>query len=227
MASIQSNKILDYTTFEDLRNFSIGGVDFGKIIREDHPAITLENYKDYVDRYYSDHAEEIEISLKELNAALEEKENGFGNFIKKNFGDSALTKKYTGYLSIFNCNPRFLENRTFQIYYKKDLLSKLEVCFHEALHFQFFDYCDKKLKKETAGLDKNSGVLWELSEVLNVILMNEQDFRKFFDREETLFYPHLKDNLNKAKGIWHAGEHKIDQFIKMYLGLKYEKNLSG
>jgi hypothetical protein len=220
MISIETNKELDQKVYDDFRDFSIGGVDFGKIIRNDHPLINLENSNDYINNFYSDHAEEIDRSVAELKKALKEKDGYLKQYIRDIFGDSSLDKKYTGYLSIFNCNSRYLENRTFQIFYKKDLLSKQEVCFHEVLHFQFFDYCDGQLRIETSGLDKNSGVLWELSEILNVILMNEPEFRSFFNREEKLFYPALKSKLEIAKRIWTDSGRNIDLLVKNYLKQK-------
>ena len=217
MISIETNKDLDIEAYSDFKDFSIGGVDFGKIIRNDHPLINSENSGDYIDSFYSNHSDDIDHSMIELRNALKDKEGNFKKYIQNIFGDSALGKSYTGYLSIFNCNPRYLENRKFQIFYKKDLLSKLEVCFHEVLHFQFFDYCDNQLRVETSSLDKNSGVLWELSEILNVILMNEPKFRLFFDREERLFYPALKNKLEIVNNIWLDSGRDINKLVKNYL----------
>jgi hypothetical protein len=217
MISIKLNKELDCEVYGDFRNFSIGGVDFGKMIREDHPSITPNKHKEYIEGYYRIHSEEISNSLIEINSALRSKEFDFNNFVKFFFGSLSINNEYSGYLSIFNCNPRYLDKKIFQIYFKKDLSSKLEVCWHESLHFQFFDYCDKYLNKETTCLDKNSGKLWALSEVFNVILMNEPDFRNISDREEKLFYPELKEKLAIAQKTWCDSGKNISEFIKKYL----------
>lgn len=217
MISIELNKELDCEVYGDFRNFSIGGVDFGEMIREDHPSITPNNHKEYIDEYYRTNSEGISNSLIEINSALRSNESDFKNFVKKYFWSLSINNEYLGYLSIFNCNPRYLDKKIFQIYFKKDLSSKLEVCWHESLHFQFFDYCDKHLNKETTHLDKNSGKLWALSEVFNVILMNEPDFRKISDRKEKLFYPELKEKLEIAQKIWRDSDKNISEFIKNYL----------
>ena len=219
MISVKLNKELDSTTYSDFRNFSIGGIDFGQKIHEDHPLISIKNYKRYIDEFYHEHADGMSRSLTEINFALYEKEDDFKTFIKKYFGSLSTNNNGVGYLSIFNCNPRFLKKKSFQIYYKKSLLLKLGVCFHETLHFQFFDYCDKYLSKETCKLDKNSGKLWELSEIFNVILMNESCFKKILDKEEKLFYPDLREKLTIAKDIWTTSNHDIKQFIKKYLSV--------
>jgi hypothetical protein len=49
MFKINLNKELDYEIYKDFYNFSVAGADFGKEIKDEHPSITIENYKKYLD----------------------------------------------------------------------------------------------------------------------------------------------------------------------------------
>ena len=93
----------------------------------------------------------------------------------------------------------------------------LEVAFHETLHFAFFDYLDKNFSEQTKKLSKNSGILWEMSEIFNVIILNLSPFREILGMEELLFYPELKEKLDKAKEIWSLNNGNISMFVRDYL----------
>ena len=156
-------------------------------------------------------------SLIKINKILLEKQDLFfdavENLFKKDFRDI----KASGFLSIFDCNPRYLEEKSFQMFYKRNDMDKLEVVFHELLHFIFFDYCDSFLKEETKDLDKNKGVLWELSEIFNVIVLNLPQFREILQGEECLFYSDLKEKLKIANSLWLDSRGDIKNFITSYL----------
>ena len=217
MITISFDKELDKMVYEDFHDFSIAGVDFGDKIKHDHPEITEENYKNYIDNFYKENSLEMQNSLIKINKILLEKQDLFfdavENLFKKDFRDI----KASGFLSIFDCNPRYLEEKSFQMFYKRNDMDKLEVVFHELLHFIFFDYCDSFLKEETKDLDKNKGVLWELSEVFNVIVLNLPQFREILQGEECLFYSDLKEKLKIANSLWLDSRGDIKNFITSYL----------
>lgn len=216
MINISLNKELDYEVCVDFFNFSVAGVDFGEKIKKDHPDLNLKNYKSYIDNFYSEHESEILNKQKEIIKLIEENQGQF-LFLLKNMFDVDFTDiNFLGYLSIFNCNPRYLDTRTFQIYYKKDSEYMLEVVFHESLHFAFFEYLDKNFSEKIKDMDKNSGVLWEMSEIINVIILNLPAFRKILGVEELLFYPELQNKLNKAKEIWDSCN-GVKMFVTKYL----------
>lgn len=212
MIKISLNKELDYETYADFWNFLVAGVDFGKKIKKDHPDINLKNYKKYIDDFYVAHLPELLKKQEQINQFLKDKQNSFFIAAKNIFGARFNDNLYQGYLSIFNCNPRYPDTKTFQIYYKKDSLDMLEVALHESLHFLFFDYYGKNLLKKR-GLNKNSGPLWELSEIFNVIILNLPEFRLIIEREEKLFYPDLKDKYKKILEFW-DNKKSLDKFFE-------------
>jgi hypothetical protein len=216
MIKISLNKELDYEVYTDFWDFSMAGANFGEKIKKDHPNINLENYKKYIDDFYVKNQSELLEKQNEINKLLISKQNNFITELKNIFDIDFSNKTYNGYLSIFNCNPRYLDTETFQIYFKKDLLDMLEVAFHESLHFSFFEYLSKHFSEKIQKFDKNSGILWELSEIINVIILNLPPFIKILEREEMLFYPELKEKLDKAKKIWVSSKN-IKDFINTYL----------
>jgi hypothetical protein len=216
MIKISLNKELDYEVYVDFCNLSVAGADFGQEIRDDHPNINIENYRKYIDEFYITNQAEIKDKQKQINKLLSEKQTKFHLALKDIFQMDFSNDIYQGHLSIFNCNPRWPETKTFQVFYKKDLPHMLEVAYHESLHFAFFDYCDKNLIKEAGDLDKNTGPLWELSEIFNIIILNLPEFREIIEMEEILFYTELQDKLDRAKEIWSLCGN-IKEFIPKYL----------
>ncbi len=140
MINIKLSKELDYEIYENFKNFRTAGVDFGLIIKNEHPEITVGNYKRYIDNFYFQNEELLKRSCNEVQALLDKKQEPFLKELNTLFGMNFCNNQYTGFLSMFNCNPRFIESGTFQIFYKKSYAEQLEVIFHEIIHFAFFEY---------------------------------------------------------------------------------------
>ncbi|MFA6416134.1 MAG: hypothetical protein WCW56_01470 [Candidatus Paceibacterota bacterium] len=223
MISIKLNKELDYEVYGDFKDFKIGGVNFGEKIRKNHPEINADNYREYIDNFYLTNQNLLEKNCQEINNDLNQKQQKFFTELKNIFGLDISKKEYLGYLSIFNCNPRYIEKGTFQIFYKKDLLDKIEVAFHESLHFAFFDYCDQFIE-ETKSLSKNSGPLWELSEIFNVIVLNLPQFQEILQRPEQPFYPELKEKLEIVQNVWDKNHDNLKNFIMEILKINHVAN---
>lgn len=220
MLEISLKKQLDYEVYADFYDFSVAGADFGEKIKREHTDINIENYKKYIDDFYDSQSTELQTKVEQIKTVLNKKQKDFNLAVKKIFDIDLNNETYFGYLSIFDCNPRWPESKTFQIYYKKDLLYSLEVIFHESLHFVFFDYCNKNLP-EINNFDKNSGPLWELSEIFNIIILNLPEFREILGVDEKLFYPDLKLKLENISNLWDQ-KTSLDDFINR--SLVYLKN---
>lgn len=203
---IELNKQLDKEVYLAFREGSVGGVDFGKKITKTHPEINSDNYDKYIDDFYVNNNEELKEILAETVKCFEEIEKPLFDELKKYFGKDYSKENYTCYLSIFDCNPRYIESKTFQVFYKRPYHLRKEVIAHELTHFAFYDFC--------FGLGiKDSGNLWELSEIFNVIFLNLPSIQKVIGAEELLFYPTLKDKLEHVKKIW-AKNLNAENFIK-------------
>ena len=202
MICFELNKELDKEIYLDFVDLKFSGADFGKKIHSDHPMITKENYLEFIDEYYKTNEREIKLSRQELIKELGLKQEQFYFQIKNIFGFDFSNVECVGYLSIFDCNPRWPENNTFQVFYKRSLENKIGVVFHELAHFVFFKYFDENFGNISSKYSKNDGPLWELSEIFNVILLNMPEFQKIIGREEGMFYPNLKEKLLVAKEEW-------------------------
>ena len=90
----------------------VGGADFGKKICDNHPNITKEIYIKYIDDFYAKHSDELEDALKDTKECFYEIKDALFSELRKYFGQDYSKKKYTCYLSIFDCNPRYLKNKS-------------------------------------------------------------------------------------------------------------------
>lgn len=214
MITIKLDQALDEEMYEGFSNLVIGGVDFGKKITKTHPNITQENYKEYIRTFYETHEDALRASMRELQISIDETKTDFFAATKALFKEDFSQTEYTGALSIFDCNPRFIDKKLFQFFYQRDLLGKLEVTYHEILHFIFFDYCERHCAGAIQGRSVNGGAYWELSELVNVIVLNQPEFQAILKRPELLFYPSLAEALPKIEKLWHKHEGNIPQFVE-------------
>lgn len=217
MIKIFCDKNLDKEVYLDFADFSIAGVDFGLKIKKAHPDITKENYESYVDNFYQENQEVIKHSERELQEKINATQDAFFEAVRNVFKKDYSKSDFKGVLSIFDCNPRYPEKNLFQIYYQRDLLGKMEVAYHETMHFLFFQFCSEQCGDLVKGYDPNSGAYWKLSEIFNVIILNQPAFRSILEREEQLFYPDLQDALEIAKEIWTAGDGDVEYFVENML----------
>lgn len=216
---IELNKQLDKEVYLAFCDAVAGGADFGKKIRDDHPNITKENYIEYIDNFYTSNKDKLYSVLKDMRLCFDEIKEPLFFELKKYFGKDYSKENYTCYLSIFDCNPRYLKNRSFQVYYRRLHDMRKEVIAHELTHFAFYDFC-----REPGIKDDNN--LWELSEIFNVIFLNLPAIQEAIGAEELLFYPDLKEKLDKIKEIWER-EANAEKFIKTSLQYLQSINNSG
>ena len=206
---IELNKKLDKEVYMDFCDAFVGGADFGKKIQDEYPKITKDNHAEYIDDFYSSNISVLKGIIKDTEKCFDEIKDPLFNELQKCFGKDHSKENYTCYLSIFDCNPRYLENKSFQVYYRRSHDMRKEVIAHELTHFAFYDFC------HNLGI-KEDNVLWELSELFNVIFLNLPTIQKAVGAEELLFYPGLKDKMEGIKEIW-SKQVDIEKFIKTSL----------
>ena len=195
MIEIILDKNLDKETFLNFFKLKVEGVDFGKKIHDDHFGVTKENYNEYIDNFYAKHSSELENTIKDTEECFDEIKDVLFLELQKYFNKDYSKEKYICYLSIFDCNPRYIERKSFQVYYNRSHNMRKEVIAHELTHFAFYDFCHK------LGV-KNNNALWELSEIFNVFFLNLPPIRNTIGAEELLFYPDLKNKLKAVRLIW-------------------------
>lgn len=193
--NIKLNKKLDRKVYLDFREAHFSGVNFGKIISRDHPKINKDNYISYITNFYSAHRGELARTLKETKKCFNDVGVILFSELEKYFGRDYSRDNYVCYLSMFDCNPRYIDKKCFQVYYRRTYRMRKAVIAHELTHFAFYDFC------YSLGL-KDSNELWELSEIFNILFLNMPLIKKITGSEELLFYPELESKYKKIKKLW-------------------------
>jgi len=216
----QINIDLDSEMAFQFMDIKAGGVDFGKGIVSLYPELhkakeTSANVRrdiiaNFTDKYYEDHRGEIDKSLKTMRDRWSRNKKYFYLVVDRIFGKCEWPEgEYVCYLSIYNSNPRFLENKTFQIYFKHPQGTN-HVIAHEMLHFMFFDYLKTNRTNFNLSLDENKN--WLMSEWFNDLALELPEFRKF--RQKGIDqYPDVVEFSKKFKRI-DKTEFTIQKFLE-------------
>jgi len=200
----------------------VGGVDFSKSITSIHPELEKIIYlndndkkiaiEEYFDKYYDNNIKDLENHRLNFRTDWEKIETGLAKQLNKLFKNPIKPDgKWIAYLSIMDCNPRFLDNKTFQIFYKHKNDGN-SITIHEILHFFFYDYAVKNFKDTFENLDKNTGIFWMLAELFNDVVQVLPEFVEIQGDNKIYGYPdHIKyqDYLRK---LW-SNEQNIDVWI--------------
>ncbi|MDP3729750.1 MAG: hypothetical protein Q8R26_03340 [bacterium] len=217
------NKKLDERMTEEFLNVRGGGIDFGVGIVKIHPRLkSAKSLKEiaqrekairvYFDNYYQIYKTAILHKLERVQDVWRKEEQKYIAITEDFFGGFRFPKgKYIAYASIINCNPRFLELKTFQFFYKKSLADAIYTITHELLHFIFFDFIEKKLKKEIKHLSEDQ--LWDLSEIFNIIVLKSPRYRHIVNQKFVIPYPDHRRYINKFKKAYKNSQN-AEEFIR-------------
>lgn len=215
---IKLNKDFDKAICGKFINKNTAGIDFGAGIIKTHPKLSpaqkalgkksIEKISEYFNAYYKTNGERLQESVKKAQTDWDKTSEEFYKVCDKYFNKHSWPKgKYEAYLSIINCNPRFLHNKTFQVYWKHKK-GFVFVAIHEMLHFLFFDLVEKLL----SGIDISSQRTWEISEVFNELIMQETEFAEITGVKDPGQYPNLIELQNKLEEIWGKNK-KASKFV--------------
>lgn len=199
--------------------------DFSERILELHPKLKkvkkAENEEkkeriinDYFDMFYEKNSQKLKQARKNFKKEWSRVEEDFIEKTKELFGGDYQFPpgKYLGYISAINCNPRFLENKTFQIYFQHPQ-GVGYVTAHELLHFVFYDYTQDKFPEFFEDRDPNKGIYWDLAEIFNDVVLALDDFRTIHGQEDISVYPKHEKYLEEFTKLWEKTE-DIDGFIE-------------
>lgn len=165
---------------------------------------------DYVHSYYQDYKVKIETSLTTLQTEWEKVELEFFNITYKVFnGYQWPPGDYKGFPSIFNCNPRWLETKSFQVYRNNVVGTSYSVA-HEMLHFIFYDYLEKNVPDYVGQIGKDK--LWTLSEVFDELAFEQPVYEKFKPKVPSA-YLQLQSTVVKLKERLKGKSFNIQSFL--------------
>ncbi|PIV00917.1 hypothetical protein COS54_02020 [Candidatus Shapirobacteria bacterium CG03_land_8_20_14_0_80_39_12] len=215
------NKGLDKWVGYHFLDHQRGGHDFGKFIIKVHPELSsIKEYssekkkragvEQYVDSFYEVHEIQLEGIRKKFEEDWRQIARPFFQAIDQIFDHPWPKSPYLAYPSIFPCGPRFLEQKSFQIFYLDQPLISIA---HEILHFLFYDYLKKNFPRE----DLSSNDVWILSEIVNTLTLDSPRFAKILMSTHLHPYPAQKDLLNCLKPLWKT--ESLNNFLEKGLDL--------
>ena len=222
------NKKLDERMAEEFLNVRGGGIDFGEGIVKIHPRLkSVISLKDiaqrkkiiraYFDNYYKSHKKEITLKLKRVREAWQKQEQRYIAITQAFFdGFQFSESKYIAYASIINCNPRFLDSKTFQFFYKKSVADAVYTIAHELLHFIFFDFVEKKLKKEIKDLSEDQ--IWDLSEIFNVVVLKSSQYCHIINQKFVTAYPDHQRYIKQFQKTYENSQN-AEEFIRKSIAI--------
>lgn len=221
------NKPLDKKMGAAFLDFSKAGVFFGEKIIQNHPSLKTAQAGSKGKRKYlvSSYVESFyDKQWKELENIKDKFQYGWGGSAQDFFkATSHLFNnhpwppgKYYAYLSIFNCNPRFLKEKTFQVFWEHP--NPLAVIAHEMLHFLFYDYVGRhfpktKIKKE---------VLWQLSEIVNSFALAEPVFVEITKEPTPPLYRDLIPLAKELLPLWKKSKN-VPRFLYLRLTKTFDQ----
>ena len=98
----------------------------------------------YISEYYASNKKDIESLGDEIRKNFKDKERAYLLLVDKIFAGYAWpNEKYTGYFSIFDFCPRFIDSGEFQVFIYDKKENQLFTISHEMLHFIFYNYAQK------------------------------------------------------------------------------------
>ena len=173
------NKEFDKVMCLKFINRKKAGIDFGSGIIKVHPQLsgietkTVEDQKSQINQYFDDfygqNTAEMEACRNRFVEDWDKEESKFFKLCDKYFdGLSWPEGRYIGFLSIISCNPRFLDEKTFQVYWKNKK-GFVPVAVHEMLHFLFYH----SLATYFPDVDITSEKTWQISEVFNILILTQ------------------------------------------------------
>jgi len=216
------NKDLDKWVGCHFLNHQKGGHDFGKSIIKLHPELVqareFSNKEkkqiiigQYTDSFYGTHQNQLENTRKEFERKWALVARPFFRAVDKVFAHPWPNGLYLAYLSIFPCGPRFLENKTFQVFYLAKENASLRTA-HELLHFLFYDYFEKNFSEISPTEEK----VWILSEVLNFLILDLPEFHAIFGASHSHPYPNHISIIENLKPEW-ENRKDLNSFLRSSL----------
>lgn len=223
MVKFKLNKQLDKDMASQFLGYVFAGVDFGRNVCEYHPELkdvngtNIKVIGEHFDNFYKINRNRLKEKAEIFQSQWDKVEKSFISNTEKLFnGYKFPNGKYIGYVSSFNCNPRFLEDKTFQLFYKSD--SSIETTSHEMMHFIFYAYTSEKFSRITKDLDNSNGLWWNAAEIFNNVVLSSKKFTEILKTNGDDSYPDHQKYIPRAKKLYSETK-SIDDFISKLFNL--------
>lgn len=197
--------------------YSTGAISFDNPVYGPNPGlekINIDNtahFDRYFDTAYAARQLQLAKAVKTFKFSWDEIAEEYFNLTRRIFHDYSFPEgKYIGYVSILNCNPRFLDSKTFQIFYKTE--TPRRTVGHELMHFIFYDYCFNTFPEVFSGLNPDTGTYWMLAELFNNVLLSFPEYRVILGSEGDQPYPQNEPYYTALVDLWNKSR-DVNTFI--------------
>lgn len=208
---------LDAVMTHNFLGWEMGGVEFDDSIFGTNPKLrkldttSLEALSSYFEKEHKARAADFQTVIAWIEPRWRNIEPEFISRMVSLFKGHEFPKgKYICYLSLTDCNPRFLEDKTFQMYYKAKVYTR--TISHELTHFIFYDYVATKHENIFGNLDPNQGAYWALAELFNNVILSQPNYVELLDNYEDGPYPLHEPHFEALKEMWGKAK-DVDVFI--------------
>ncbi len=162
-----------------------------------------------LDDFYRTNKVSMNKRLAQIDSAwVSRRRKKFYLLIGKLFKDSIFPRgKYVAYLTAWNLYPRFLEDKTFFIPWRRVKPDFVYVVIaHEMLHFKFFDFFKKHYP--SFRNPEHSFFVWHVSEIFNGVVQNSKPWLKVFKEKAKLYPEH--ETIVRSILKWQTEQKIID-----------------
>ncbi len=167
--------------------------------------------KTFVKEQYQSEQQNINNNLDLIKISWNEKGNNILTLIKKDFPEVNL--EVTACVTIWPKFIRDIDKKIITFPYNHGSDNAIYVITHELLHLAFFKYLENNYKAELKKI--NNQQLYEFSENLNILLLNQKKWLKLLNVKIKLESVNI-DMLNKMKKLYDKDEN-LDLLIKEVL----------
>jgi len=206
-------------------NAEFGGCNFWEERALFHHPKLLEielakNPKNFLDKYilefYNSHFDEMKKRSQKTSIYLSQSQNDFFKIVDKIFSRHPWPRKeFTGFFSIFDFCPRFLDWGGFQVFLYDNRSMQLFTIFHEMLHSIFYDFAQKTFPEKFENLSTNEGKFWDLAEIFNAVVQDTDNFIKLHGKIKSPGYPNHKNLITKGRNLWKKNQDLSQWIIEM------------
>lgn len=109
---------------------------------------------------------------------------------------SEKDKKISAGVSLNPICPRYVKQRTFDIFYKDTIRRMKSTAIHEILHFIYFEKWKKVFPKTNEREFDGPHLVWQLSEMVPRIILNDKRVQKVFRYKFVSYKEYEKFKLN-------------------------------
>lgn len=213
------NKELDKRLINSFLNYNSAGVDFGEGLVRTHPwlsglrdmkprkRLTVVSRK--VGGFYNSNEGKIKAKLEDIERSWRRIKDEFFREINSLFGVKRRKGKvYIAYMTVMNLCPRWTSKKEFCVSFAYTVTKNMLAICHEILHFYFYDYMNRKFPGALSADQK-----WIFSEVFNDVVMNQEQFLKFYRPIKLKPYPAYEKHFERYMKLY-KGSKEISEFFR-------------